>query len=230
VRGRENGVGDDLGGAMSDQIKRPETTYTATNDAMELVRLGIEAAKAERYRDGLDYLAEAYVLLTRRVEVKSTEALSGAQTSATIKDVVPASALSYYGLCLAMHNKNFTEASTFCELAIRNERFVGEHYLNLARVWRFAHNRRKMAEAIDRGMKVSPNWAPLQRFADEVGFRKDPVFGFLPRESVLNKALGKLRHRMQGTSSKEGDAGAPVRPAATKRKVTRSRIRKGSKG
>ena len=215
---------------MSEQIKRPETTYTATNDAMDLVRLGVEAAKAERYRDGLDYLAEAYVLLTKRVEVKSTEALSAAPSSATIKDVVPAIALSYYGLCLAMHSKNFTEASTFCELAIRNERFVGEHYLNLARVWWHAHNRRKMAEAIDRGLKVSPGWAPLLRFADEVGFRKDPVFGFLPRESVLNKALGKLRHRLQGSSSGAGAAGVPARTAATKRKVTRSRIRKGSKG
>jgi len=215
---------------MSEQIKRPETTYSAANDAMDLVRLGIEAAKAERYRDGLDYLAEAYVLLTRRVEVWSTEAHSAEQTYATIKDVVPAVALSYYGLCLAMHSKNFTEASTFCELAIRNERFVGEHYLNLARVWWHAHNRRKMAEAINRGMKASPSYAPLQRFAEEVGFRRDPVLGFLPRESLFNKALGKLRHRIQGKSPGGGATAAPARPAAAKRKVTKSRIRKDSKG
>ncbi len=62
---------------MSELIKRPETNHTAANDAMELVRLGIDAAKADRYRDGLDYLSEAYALLSKRLEVKSTEAYIG---------------------------------------------------------------------------------------------------------------------------------------------------------
>ena len=211
---------------MSELIKRPESSHTAANDAMELVRLGIDAAKADRYRDGLDYLGEAYALLSKRLEVKSTEAFSAAPTAATIRDVIPASALSYYGLCLAMYSRNFTEASTFCEIAIKNERFVGEHYLNLARVWHHAKNRKKMAEAIDRGMKASPRYLPLQQFGEQVGFRKDPVFGFLPRESAVNRALGKLRHKLKGASG-QGDGSGGRGP---KRKVTQTRLRKGSKG
>jgi len=209
---------------MSEQIKRPESIHTPTNDAMELVRLGIDAAKADRYRDGLDYLAEAYALLSKRLEVKSTEAITAAQTSATIRDVIPASALSYYGLCLAMHSRAFTEASTFCEIAIRNEKFVGEHYLNLARVWHHARNRKKMADAIERGLKASPRYLALQQFADQVGFRKEPVLGFLPRDSALNRALGKLRHKLKGGS----EAGA-ADGRGQKRKVTQTRLRKSSK-
>jgi len=205
---------------MSELIQRPEGSHTATNDAMELVRLGIDAAKADRYRDGLDYLAEAYALLSRRLDVKTTEAYSAAQTGATIRDVIPANALSYYGLCLAMHSHNFTEASTFCEIAIRNERFVGEHYLNLARVWQQARDRKKMSEAIERGMKASPRYAPLQQFAEKAGFRREPVVGFLARESLFNKALGMIRHKLLGGSS----AGR-----GPKRKVTQTRLRKGSK-
>jgi hypothetical protein len=210
---------------MSELIKRPESDYTAANDAMELVRLGIDAAKDDRYRDGLDYLGEAYALLSKRLEVKSTEGVTSAQTSATIRDVIPASALSYYGLCLAMHSRSFTEASTFCEIAIRNEKFVGEHYLNLARVWHHARNRKKMAEAIERGLVVSPRYLPLRQFADSVGFRKEPVLGFLPRESALNRALGKLRHRLQGS----GAAGDGPGGRGRKKKVTQTRVRKSSK-
>jgi hypothetical protein len=209
---------------MSELIKRPESTHTAANDAMELVRLGIDAAKADRYRDGLDYLGEAYALLSKRLEVKSTEAVTAAQTSATIRDVIPASALSYYGLCLAMHTRNFTEASTFCEIAIRNERFVGEHYLNLARIWHHARNRKKMADAIERGIAASPRYLPLQQFAEAVGFRKEPVLGFLPRESAINRALGKLRHKLRS-----GGADRPAESPGPKRKVTRTRLRKSSK-
>jgi hypothetical protein len=209
---------------MSELINRPESSHTATNDAMELVRLGIDAAKADRYRDGLDYLAEAYALLSRRIDVKSTEAYAGSPTSATIRDVIPASALSYYGLCLAMHSRNFTEASTFCEIAIKNERFVGEHYLNLARVWHHGRNRKKMAEAIDRGMKASPSYLPLQQFGEKVGFRKEPVLGFLPRESLFNKALGMLRHKLKGESS-AGSGGGRKK----KRRITQSRLGKSPK-
>jgi len=210
---------------MSELIKRPESSHTATNDAMELVRLGIDAAKADRYRDGLDYLGEAYALLSKRLEVKSTEAITAVQTSATIRDVIPASALSYYGLCLAMHSRNFTEASTFCEIAIRNERFVGEHYLNLARVWHHARNRKKMADAIERGIGASPRYLALQQFAEQVGFRKEPVLGFLPRESALNRALGKLRHKLQGSEGAGDGSGG----RGQKRKVTQTRLRKSSK-
>jgi hypothetical protein len=212
------------GGLMSEQIKRPESDYTPANDAMELVRLGIDAAKEDRYRDGLDYLGEAYALLSKRLEVKSTEAITAVQTGATIRDVIPASALSYYGLCLAMHSRAFTEASTFCEIAIRNERFVGEHYLNLARVWHHARNRKKMADAIERGIAASPRYLALQQFAERVGFRKDPVLGFLPRESALNKALGKLRHKLRS-----GSADGPAENRGQKRKVTQTRLRKRSK-
>ena len=177
-----------------------------TDDPVEFVRLGVAAAKAEDYERGLIFLTEAYNRFAQRVELKGDAAV-GSGTAAS-RDVVPAVALSYYGLCLALHKGHYKEAARFCEVAIANERVVGEHYLNLARVWDAGGNRRKTVEAIERGLASSPRYSTLQKFRDQIGMRSQPVLPFLTREDPLNKALGKLRFRLKAkkrprTPSKE---------------------------
>jgi hypothetical protein len=175
-----------------EEKETPEQLIASTQDPMILVRHGIRAAKEERWGDGVTILAAAYEQLTKRTELMGDKA-AGTAGTATLKDLVPASALSYYGLCLAHSYGNYDEAAKFIQIAIHNEPMVGEHYLVLAKLWKHARNRRKLEEAITKGLDASPRYLPLRRLALEVGTRKQPVIGFLGRNHSLNQTLGRLR-------------------------------------
>ena len=181
----------------------------ATADPMELMRLGIDAARAERYARGLVLLAEAYKLFSLETEVLSEEvrAARGIDQLAARKRT-PAVCFSYYGLCLALTTSSQTEeGSRFCEVAIQLEPHKGEHYLNLAKIWQAARVRSMMVSALERGLKESPRSAILLAFQDEVGVRSDPPFPFLHRDNPLNKELGKIfssRRRTQRAAPKLG--------------------------
>jgi hypothetical protein len=199
---------------VTEEPLSPDQLIDRAEDPTELVKLGIEAAKEERWSDGVALLAAAYQRLTRRTELKSLEAIAASGT-AVLKDVVPGSALAYYGLCLAMDRGNYAEGAKFVQIAIHNEPVVGEHYLILANVWKHARARRKMVEAIEKGVAASPRYGPLRRLASEVGIRRRSVIPFLPRESTLNKTLGKLRYRMEQKRKQKEREGAGNRSAAS---------------
>src|SRR5262245_6357823 len=80
---------------------------SGTDDALDFVRLGINAARAEDYERGLIFLAEAYRRLSGKENVKDGK--------------VPPSALSYYGLCLAQKKGGTKEAAEFCQVALQME-------------------------------------------------------------------------------------------------------------
>jgi len=151
-----------------------------SEDPADYVRTGIEAARKGDFERGLIFLAEAYLRLSREPDGK-----------------IPPAALSWYGLCLAMHRGRFREASEFCQLAIDREFYSSEHYLNLARVWVAGKSRRKAVEAIQRGLSVEPDDPRLNQLRIEFGARRPPVVAFLHRDHPLNQALGRLRHRLQ---------------------------------
>ena len=181
---------------MTEESPRADQIIESVEDPMVLVKMGIAAAKEERWTDGATILAAAYERLTKRTELKGEYAIA-ATGLATPKDVVPGSALSYYGLCLAHSQGNYQEGARFVHIAIHNEPMVGEHYLVLAKLWKHVRNRRKMVDAIQKGFEASPRYLPLRRFAQEVGLRKDPVLPFLSRNNTLNQALGRLRTKME---------------------------------
>jgi len=173
----------------------------ATADPMELMRLGIDAARSERYARGLVLLAEAYKLFSLEAEVLSEEvkAARGIEQLGARKRT-PAVCFSYYGLCLALTASSQTdEAARFCEVAIQLEPHKGEHYLNLAKIWQAARVRSMMVSALERGLKESPRSAILLAFQDEIGVRSAPTLSFLGRDNPLNKELGKIFHPRRRT-------------------------------
>jgi len=169
---------------VTEETFTPEQILESEQDPMTIVKLGATL------------LAAAYERLTKRTELKGENALAiGA--SAAPKDLVPGNALSYYGLCLARSLGNYQEGAKFIHIAIHNEPMVGEHYLILARLWKHARNRRKLVDAIEKGLEASPRYLPLRRLAREVGLRRTPVVAFLSRDNALNQALGRLRANME---------------------------------
>ncbi len=179
-----------------EETLNPDQLIATIPDPIVLVKHGIKAAKEERWSDGVALLAEAYDRLTKRTGIKGENAIAPTGT-ATLKDVVPANALSYYGLCLAHSLGNYQEGAKFIHIAIHNEPMVGEHYLVLAKLWRHVRNRRKLVDAIERGLEASPRYLPLRRLAQEVGLRHPPVVAFLSRDNALNQALGRIRSNIE---------------------------------
>ncbi len=187
----------------------------ATADPMELMRLGIDAARAERYARGLVLLAEAYRIFSTETEVLSEEvkAARGVEQLGSRKRT-PAVCFSYYGLCLALTATSRTdEAARFCEIAIQLESHKGEHYLNLAKIWQNARARLEMVSAVERGLKESPRSAILLAFRDEIGVRAAPPIAFLDRDNPLNKELGKILHTRRRTTKEAPKLGVR-RPGA----------------
>lgn len=153
---------------------------SGTNDPLDFVRLGIAAAREEHFERGLIFLAEAYRRLTKNPEAK-----------------IPPSALSYYGLCLALHKGRVKEAAEYCQLALEKEFYNAEHYINLSRVWTAGRARRKAIDALDRGLGVDPRNPVLHQLRIELGIRSHPVVPFLPRDNPLNVTLGKVRQTVK---------------------------------
>lgn len=158
-----------------------------TDDPMDLVRLGVAAAREENFERGLIFLADAY----RRFSARGESA-------------VPASALSYYGLCLALNKGRVKEAAEFCQLAIQREFYTPEHYLNLAKVWAAGRSRKKAIDALDRGLVASPGNQSLLRYRAALGVRRSPVLPFLGRDNPLNVTLGRVRHTMRERKTGKG--------------------------
>jgi tetratricopeptide (TPR) repeat protein len=161
---------------------------SGTNDPMEFIRIGIAAAKEGKYDRGLVFLAEAYNRLTRKADEKPTDGSGPVPTARA----VPATALSYYGLCLALQRRYYREGAAFCELAISAERLVAEHYLNLARVWNESENKEKAMETVKRGLAVFPDNKPLLRLRNELSKSQRAVSPILTQ---LGAAVGRLFRR-----------------------------------
>ena len=161
----------------------------------ELVHLGIQAARQGSYERGLIFLGEAYRHFSREREAKQ----------------LPAALLSYYGLCLALHKGRIREAVEFCQLAIDREFYNGDNYVNLARVFEAGKSRRKLIDAIERGLSVDARNTDLLKMKVLIGIRRPPILAFLHRDHPLNVSLGRFRHQMKGKIGVR-KKGAPPKP------------------
>lgn len=104
------------------------------------------------------------------------------------------SALSYFGLCLALVSRKYKTAIDLCKRAIDLEFYHGEHYANLTRVYVAAGNRRKAIETAEAGLKVAPEDDELLRARNDLGIRSRPAVPFLDRSNPINVSLGQARH------------------------------------
>lgn len=103
--------------------------------------------------------------------------------------------LSYYGVSVAMVTKKYRDAIDLCQKAIKLQFMNPNHYVNLARVYSAAGNRRKAVAALEQGLRVLPRDRVITTFWKEMGVRARPAIPFLSRDHPLNIALGRRRHQ-----------------------------------
>ncbi len=118
----------------------------------------------------------------------------GSEDAPPLKAAKAASALSYFGLCLALVSRKYKNAIELCKRAVDLEFYNGEHYANLTRVYVAAGNRKKALETAEAGLKVAPEDDDLLRARNELGVRARPAVPFLGRTNPINVSLGQARH------------------------------------
>jgi Flp pilus assembly protein TadD len=111
--------------------------------------------------------------------------------------------LSFLGLAMARAERKWDKASELCEIAVQLKRQEVQFHLNLAEVYQLSGRRTKAMEALDAALELFSNDQRLKRARSRIEKRRSPVLSFLDRDNVLNKQLGKLRHRALKRSGKD---------------------------
>src|SRR5690349_9667106 len=126
--------------------------------------------------------------LTRFVDIYGTK------EAPPIQNPKDASGLSYFGLCLALVQKQYKNGIDLCRRAIDLEFYNGDHYANLARVYAAGGNRKKAIETAELGLKHAPEHDHLISVRKSFGIRSEPYVPFLDRTNPINVSLGQARH------------------------------------
>lgn len=114
-----------------------------------------------------------------------------------LSDSVPGTAYSYLGYGIARYQRSVKEGLRLCEHAVKAQFYQPENHLNLARVHMLAKNRKAAVAALIQGLRLDSRHSGLRALAAELGVRKRPVLGFLKRNNLLNKTLGRMRHQIK---------------------------------
>lgn len=102
---------------------------------------------------------------------------------------------SYLGYGIARSDRRrLREGVALCEHGTKREFYQPENYVNLARTYMIANQRRKAIEAVIAGRQVDRRHPVLAQLHRELGIRRPPVLRFLDRDHFLNRLFGRLRH------------------------------------
>lgn len=159
-----------------------------------LIQQGIDAVRADEFLLGFTLLSEAY---RGPVENKTPDGLS------------------FYGLCLALVEKKYKPAIELCRRAVELQFYHAEHYVNLAKVYLAAGNRKKAVSTLEDGLRVLPDDESIIAFRRQVGVRARPAIPFLSRSNPLNIAIGRAIYaRKLARARKKAEQRAAAREAA----------------
>src|SRR5207302_11095857 len=128
-----------------------------------------------------------------RRDANAAEALSHILKAVQLEPLDPFY-LSYQGLIVAQANPKIAEADELCQPALRMEPRQSQLYLNLAEVYKVAGRREDACQALNRGLRYSPNDYRLQYEIGKLAARRPPVISSLPRGHFWIRHLARLRH------------------------------------
>jgi tetratricopeptide (TPR) repeat protein len=145
----------------------------------ELLEQGRESTKREQWPQAREFLSE-YV---RRFSAR--------------RENVPASAMASYALSLAQ-TKEGRLAFDLCRKAQYADPRNPHIYWCLAQIHLLARSRKDAIEAVEKGLRASPDNFVLLRMRRRLGVRQPPPLPFLGRQHALNVRLGRIIHKLKG--------------------------------
>lgn len=113
--------------------------------------------------------------------------------------------LSWEGL--AMVQLHDPSGLNLCRRAALQETFHAEVFANLARAELKLQHRKAAYEAVRRGLRLAPNNEALWDLRHRMGMRRRPAIGFLSRDHILNRVLGRITYRPQRRARSARPAG-----------------------
>ncbi len=103
--------------------------------------------------------------------------------------------VSYVGVAMAAAEAKWAEAIKACHSALRMNRRQVQLYLNLAEVYVAADRKQDATDILARGMHLAPHDVRLRMALEKLSVRRPAILPFLPRQHMINRGLGKIRHR-----------------------------------
>lgn len=155
-----------------------EQRQALTGDPRELIEEAIEMTREERFEEAIE-IFEAHLTTLSGGELEDKRAA--------------AAAFSYYGLCVAMARRKYSDGVRYCQISIRSNSYEPEHHYNLAQIYVFRDDRRHAIKALKAGLRLSPRHKEMNKVYDELGRRRPPTIPFLSRDNPLNVWLGRQR-------------------------------------
>jgi tetratricopeptide (TPR) repeat protein len=149
----------------------------ASHTAQEHFRLGQEALSGALFDEALAHFSSAHRL-----------------------DGASARHRSYHGLALGLAKKQLDRALELCRSAAKEEFFNPEHYHNLARLHIAFGFKAEGIRYLRRGLMIDPGSEPIAEELRRMGVRRRPPLGFLRRQHLFNRWLGRVLGRV-GTAT-----------------------------
>jgi hypothetical protein len=103
--------------------------------------------------------------------------------------------MSWYGLTLVLVEKNSNLGVLYCDQALRLAGPEPELLLNQARAHLALGQRQRAVKAIQRGLATAPEDEALKMAQASMGWRRRPFLPCFGRSNLLNRWVGRLRHR-----------------------------------
>jgi tetratricopeptide (TPR) repeat protein len=121
-----------------------------------------------------------------------------AGVSSNSRQQLPGVYFAYFGYGLARYRGKRKEGLQMCKRAVELEFYQPDNYLFLARAYFLVGDRRSAFDVVERGLEIDAGNEELLSLHREIGLRRAPVLRFLARGNPLNRALGRVRHRVLG--------------------------------
>ncbi len=103
--------------------------------------------------------------------------------------------LSYLGLA-RVRMKAVEEGLELCRRALRIKPFQDDLVFNLGQAYLMGGNRAEARKTFLLGAKGCDDHQRFLGALKEMGVRRKPVIGFLPRNNILNRWLGRMTYRV----------------------------------
>jgi Flp pilus assembly protein TadD len=112
--------------------------------------------------------------------------------------------MSFLGLSIARAQRKWDLASELCETAVQLKPKEIQFYLNLGEVYAASGMRERALDKLDDAVQLFGEDARLRQARSKVQNRRNPILPFFGRTHILNRELGRLRHRAMKYLVKDG--------------------------
>ena len=106
--------------------------------------------------------------------------------------------LSYVGMLCALVEKRYLVGERLCREALETKWNHPQLYLNLAEVYHQARRDGDATRTLRKGFISTGRDLRIRKALEKIDGRRPPILSSLRRGHLLNRILGRLRHRMIG--------------------------------